>query len=371
MASASIHPRTGSGPCKVSWRDPDGRQRSKRFPAGQRAAAKQFHAEVVRRLAQGLPGRSARQDPLPAEEAVALYLDHVAVTGSRDSARTLESTLAAFVAWWTRGGTRRAYMTDLDPILVERWFKHLCEKGSPAQPTRVKYARRVSTWWSWVARRYRDRCAPHEPPGLPRAMRAPKSAPTWAEMDLCVLAAADGAGLRYGSPDAAWVERAATIARYTGLRPVQVWALTWDDIDLVGKMLTVRPEHDRGRVGRIIPICDPLVAYLATLGRREGALFDMKRCSLGTRYVNRCWRAAGVRPTISGWHAFRRGFETGLLAAGVDLVRVRSLVGHSSGVDDHYIDAAGLDLREAVGRIPAIKADHKQAVDLDARRAGG
>ncbi|MFH1468729.1 MAG: tyrosine-type recombinase/integrase [Pseudomonadota bacterium] len=371
MASASIQTDKRTGASKVSWRDPDGRQRSKRFPKGQRRAAEVFRAEIVQRLAQGLAGRSARQDPLPAEDAVAAYIDHVQVTGSADSARTLESTLSAFVAWWTRGGTRRAYMTDLDPIIVERWFKHLCEKGSPAQPTRVKYARRVSSWWAWTARRYRERCAPHTPPDLPRAMRTPKPAPTWAEMDRCVLAAAEGAGLRYGSPDAAWVERAATIARYTGLRPVQVWALTWDDIDLVDKKLTVAAEHDRGRRGRIIPICDPLVDYLATLGRREGGLFDMKRCSLGTRYINRCWRASGARSTISGWHAFRRGFETGLLAAGVDLVRVRALVGHSSGVDDHYIDAAGLDLREAVARIPKITAEHKQAVDLDARRTGG
>lgn len=52
-------------------------------------------------------------------------------------------------------------------------------------------------------------------------------------------------------------------------------------------------------------------------------------------------------------------------------MRVRALVRHCSGVDDHDLVAAGLDLRDAVGRIPTISADHEQAADLDARRAGG
>jgi hypothetical protein len=72
-----------------------------------------------------------------------------------------------------------------------------------------------------------------------------------------------------------------------------------------------------------------------------------------TKWATRIWREVG-REGLVGWHAFRRGVETGLAALGVDLIRIRKLIGHSSGVDDAYLDAMGLDLREAIARIPPI-----------------
>jgi integrase len=131
--------------------------------------------------------------------------------------------------------------------------------------------------------------------------------------------------------------------RFTGLRAGQTWT---------------------GR-GREVPISIHLVEYLKGLDPDGDRLFE-RAWVPEAKWINRCWRAAGIRPAIHGWHAFRRGFETGLFAAGIDLVRVRALIGHSSGVDDSYIDAAGLNLAAAVRAIPPVE-DRPNAPAMRAR----
>jgi integrase len=121
----------------------------------------------------------------------------------------------------------------------------------------------------------------------------------------------------------------------------------------VNARLNVRPETEKTGRGREVPVSAHLVQFLDDWAPPPGRLFA-RAWTPEAMWINRCWRAAGVRTAIHGRHAFRRGFETGLLAAGVDLVRVRALIGHSSGVDDSYIDAAGLNLRAAVSAVPEI-----------------
>ncbi len=359
---ASIQPHSG-GKYRVFWRDPDGRQHGRVFSS--KREAERFRAEVAVRVSRGLPGLPARTDPLPAEEAVAAYLDFIATHRAPGSERTYESTLNQFVAWWSHSGSRTTQMTDLDLTTLEGWYAAMTRSGKVGQRTRVGYVRRVSKWWEWTARRNPSRCAPWVSPDLPRKVVAPKPvAPSWPEMDACVQAARDGAAHRRSTRDPGWVERIAMVLRFTGLRIEQASLLEWDDFDLDAGILHVRGETEKTKKERTVPISPHLIQFLAGLGRREGPLFHRAGVP-EAKWINRCWRAAKVRPAIHGWHAFRRGFETGLLAGGVDLVRVRALVGHSSGVDDSYIDAAGLDLRAAVMKIPAVGASPAHAVSLD------
>jgi integrase len=174
-------------------------------------------------------------------------------------------------------------------------------------------------------------------------------------MDHCIQAACEGAAyLQTGLvDDLEMVVRAATIMRFTGLRISQVWQLTWADFDLDHATMHVDAKYDRARRGRVVPISAHLVEYLASLGQREGRLFQ-RALSPEAKWVNRCWRAAGVREGISGWHAFRRGFETGLALDGANLIVIRKLIGHRSGVDDAYLDAMALNLHKTVARIPPL-----------------
>ena len=355
MASISKCKKTGGW--KISWRDPDGCQRSKRFPASsKKKEAEKFKNKVEGRVLQGLKGRDKRRDPLPTEEAIAAFCDSKAVE-NRPTAYVYECTLTKFLKWWSRGLTRKRYMSDMAASVIEDWYQSLLREGLK-QRTARQYAVRVKTMWSWCARRaeFRDRCALVEEIQLPRAHKmAPKTAPTWAEMDRCIQAAADGAAYRQqgGVIDASAIERASVIMRFTGLRISQVWNLEWEDFDLERRTLHVRPEFDRGRVGRRIPVSPHLLEYLKAVGPAEGRLFRDGR-QPEAKWINRCWRAAGSRSEISGWHAFRRGFETGLAGLHVNFYVLRKLVGHSMGVDDAYLDATGLNLEDAVERIPAI-----------------
>jgi hypothetical protein len=86
-----------------------------------------------------------------------------------------------------------------------------------------------------------------------------------------------------------------------------------------------------------------------------------------TKWAKRIWQECDARPGIVGWHSFRRGFETGLAALGVDLIRIKKLTGHSLGVDDAYLDAAGLDLREAIERIPPVDRAGQRATVIPIR----
>lgn len=346
---ASITRRGGGW--RVRWRDPDGRARSKGVP--DRKTAKLVAADIERRVARGLPGEATQQRPVEAEDAVAAFLDHKRAMGSPRSVKTYECPILQFV-YFARKGRQKFYLTDMTPELIEDWFIHLSQRASPGHNTRIQYASIIARWWEWSARRFRGGIAPFIRPELPRKTRTKQASPTFAEMDACILAARDGAAFTRLPKDPGWVERMLTIMRFTGLRVRQTNLLTWDDFDLTRATLHVPADTEKTRVGRIIPISPHLVEYLAGLGRREGRLF--RRVSTPeAKWVNRAWRAAGVRPQIHGWHAFRRGLETGLLGQlNVDLVRVRALVGHSSGVDDSYIDAAGLNLRDAVDVIPPI-----------------
>ncbi len=337
---------------QVRWRE-GRRQRSQQFE--RRADAELFCAQAKVRLAQGLPAIPERRDPLTAEEAIARHLDHREAHGSPESARVYLSTFSQFAEWVTRGGSRRFEMTEMTPMIVEEWIAELARGGQVSKNVRLQYARRVLGMWRWIAQRYPDRCAPFVAVTLQRTEQREQPAPSWVEMDRAIAAARAGAGWRrVGSvQDREWLVRALTILRFTGLRIGQVWQLRWADLDLEQGTLHARAEFDRGRRGRIVPISPHLHRYLLSTRPTGGRLIE-RACVPESKWINRCWRAAEVRPSITGWHAFRRGVETGLAAEGVDLIRIRKLIGHTMGVDDAYLSAAGLDLREAVSRIPAI-----------------
>jgi integrase len=240
--------------------------------------------------------------------------------GSEQTVRTYEHILTAYTDY-ARMGRPRLYLTDMSHTMIERWFAMLANRDRPKHNTRIQYCSVVSRFWEWSARRYPGRVAPFVKAEMPRKLRRKKVAPSWEEMDACIIAARQGAASPRRKPqDRGWVERMLTIMRFTGLRVRQTSLLTWEDFDLERGLLHVPAETEKTRVGRIIPISQHLIGYLMRIEPGEGRLFR-RAWVPEAKWVNRCWRAAGVRDAIHGWHAFRRGFETGLLGPlGVDLV---------------------------------------------------
>lgn len=119
-----------------------------------------------------------------------------------------------------------------------------------------------------------------------------------------------------------------------GLRCGEVGALRWDDVDLQGRRVRISATLWRGVRGtpksgkaRHVPMTGRLHALLAGLERTGPEVAPVSRDSIKS-FLKAAARLAGL-PNL-GPHACRHSYATGLLAAGVDLRTVQTLMGHSS-----------------------------------------
>lgn len=133
------------------------------------------------------------------------------------------------------------------------------------------------------------------------------------------------------------------LALNTGLRQGELWALTWDNVDLQKRELRVVASRDRetGKVtkpkngrSRILPLNDKATTALTSMDPcRTGLVFRLPN---GRHIVNhnarhrsaKIYSAAGVE--ASGWHILRHTFATHLLLNGTEIIKVSRLLGHAS-----------------------------------------
>lgn len=113
----------------------------------------------------------------------------------------------------------------------------------------------------------------------------------------------------------------------TGLRRGELTSLRWTDIDMSGRMLTVRAASAKSRKGRHIPLNSEA---MATLERWQEQSEDAQRV-FPFIDAKKSWgavlRAAAI--TEFRWHDLRHHFASRLVQAGVNLNIVRDLLGHS------------------------------------------
>lgn len=138
---------------------------------------------------------------------------------------------------------------------------------------------------------------------------------------------------------------AVRVSAYGGLRQGELLALRWRDIDWAGVKVNVSRAVSAGiettpksGKGREIPMSDQLVGALNRLSQRHDyvASDDLVFCdalgghldasALRRRYVT-ARDSAGLRPLR--WHDLRHTFGSLLVAGGIDLVTVKSAMGHS------------------------------------------
>lgn len=126
---------------------------------------------------------------------------------------------------------------------------------------------------------------------------------------------------------------------HAGLRWGEISALTWADVDLSRRQITVRRAFSRGsletpknRKTRHLPITDELARALDGLPERSGLvlLWHGRRLQEQTalRHLHAACTAASVEPC--GYHVLRHTFASQLALRGVPLIVVRDLLGHSS-----------------------------------------
>ena len=144
----------------------------------------------------------------------------------------------------------------------------------------------------------------------------------------------------------------------TGIRRGEAFKLQWSDVDLQGRMLTVRGESAKSSHTRHIPLNDEAFAALVawrnqTMGQglvwpgKEGASLDN---------VKKSWAAVlkAARIEAFRWHDLRHTFASWMVMGGVPLNTVRDLLGHADFATTlRYAHLAPAHKADAVAQLAA------------------
>lgn len=297
---------------------------------------------------------------------VDLYLQDLGTHLAPSTVKQNRSDLGAWLAFVERRGVGPGALTKR--ILLE-YLSHLQLPGALGRATVRRYVQTAHRYWAWLHEEQRDlgltAIEPARMVKLPPLTTTPARAPSWDEMDAAIAALGDRL-------DGA-ARLLAIVLRCTGLRVSQGMRLEWRDLDFAKGTLTVRGELGKSaaeRAGRKVPLAPVLVDELEHVERRcdfvvslprrpHGGGMERKSRTITTRQSARAWAAAGVAEDLwrrQGWHAFRKGFETGLIALGAPPHFVEVLLGHQlQGQLKNYVDPRALPLEQVVALVPPIR----------------
>ena len=143
------------------------------------------------------------------------------------------------------------------------------------------------------------------------------------------------------------------ISLNTGLRRGELTALTWADVNLEARMLTVRAAAAKSGKSRHVPLNNEALMVLTQWQQQQptGRLFPV-------RSFKTAWGKLMATAKIDGfrWHDMRHDFASRLVMAGVDLNTVRELMGHADlKMTLRYAHLAPAHLAEAVARLGAVR----------------
>lgn len=353
---------------RVRWRTLAGEPRSRR--CSDRRTAEQLDAEIKRAHERGVDWEpQAVRDRPRLDEVARLYVDARRLRVRPHTLRVEGGHLDVFLRFAGERGIahldelRRATLDDFLGWCLDPDNARHGRARKPGSAARIVEA----AWllWRWAEDSERWEGVPRSPHALdlPRSTPAPVVAPTWAEMD-AMIAASRG-----------WHRQLAIWLRWTGLRSGESMLVEWSDLDMAAGMLTIRPEIDKQGEGRRVPLAPALLDEIATWGRREGFVIPsgrkggLRAREPRGRDAARAWARAGARLEAyqsHPWHAFRRGFKSGLLQLGAHPDAVDFLQGHAlgSGSRGRYIDGAALPLRETLAMVPAIGSVRGESENL-------
>jgi integrase len=159
------------------------------------------------------------------------------------------------------------------------------------------------------------------------------------------------------------------VALHTGLRRSELFALTWQDVDV--KQGVIRVVHTKNGERRELPMSETLRTTLQQLPRRltSDYVFPGKT---GQGLVNirkrfhRALREAGLEGFV--FHDLRHTFASHLVMAGVDLVTVKEFLGHKDlKMTLRYAHLAPDYKRAAMSRLDtSMDTSHEKRVTDDA-----
>jgi len=149
------------------------------------------------------------------------------------------------------------------------------------------------------------------------------------------------------------------VAMNSGLRRGELLSLTWGDVNLEGKVLTVRGGTAKTGQTRRVPLNVEAITVLTAwrkLAEETGAAAYVFPGTDGVRMgsVDRSWERAATLAKLSDFrfHDLRHHFASKLVQAGVDLNSVRELLGHTEiTMTMRYSHLAPAGLASAVAKL--------------------
>lgn len=151
-----------------------------------------------------------------------------------------------------------------------------------------------------------------------------------------------------------WLRSIVMVTRHTGLRRSNILNLTWDQVDLSRKVIIIGKTKNLEPLG--IPLTETVCKVLAEQGKvrhlnspyvfcdESGAPYDLCRVSVAFR---RARKKAGIENLR--FHDLRHDFASSLVQAGVDIYRVKDLLGHKDlRMTVRYSHLAPENLRDAI-----------------------
>lgn len=150
----------------------------------------------------------------------------------------------------------------------------------------------------------------------------------------------------------------------TGLRRGELLKLTWDNVDLAGRLLTVVGPTAKTEQTRHIPLNAEALSVLKAW-RKRGDAGHVFKFSGGFKTA---WKALLKRARITRfrWHDLRHHFASRLAQAGVPLNTIRELMGHQSlAMTLRYAHLAPDQKREAVEMLARTRHTKPQTATPD------
>ena len=145
-----------------------------------------------------------------------------------------------------------------------------------------------------------------------------------------------------------------------GLRQGELFSLTWEQVDLRLKTITVLASHSKGNTTRAIPLNNEALAVLVTIKPKIATGLVFKSPVTGGRFnnVKRAWAELTKTAELPGlrWHDLRHDFASQLVMRGVPLFTVQKLLGHANArMTQRYAKLAPGTLADAVAVLEVRK----------------
>lgn len=148
------------------------------------------------------------------------------------------------------------------------------------------------------------------------------------------------------------IKRAFLFSCLTGLRSVDIKALTWDEIEVSNGFTRIVFRQIKTKKQEYMDITPQAAELLGERG--EGVIFDLGRQDFYNPHIKEWVRSAGIDKEIT-FHCARHTFACMMLELDINVAVIQKLLGHRK-LDTTMIYAKVIDKskREAVMRIPNI-----------------